>query len=49
VRFVWKNADVSGDMDFGDDGGLREREDSAAEDEDGAKDNHGRVREDVVV
>jgi hypothetical protein len=49
VRFVWKNADVSGDMDFGDDGGLREREDSAAEDEDGAKDNHGILREDVVV
>jgi hypothetical protein len=49
VRFVWKNADVSGDMDFGDDGELREPEDGAAEDEDGAKHNHGRVREDVVV
>jgi hypothetical protein len=49
VRFVRKNAYVSGDVDFGDDGGLRERGDGGDEEEDGAKDEHGRVREGVVV
>jgi hypothetical protein len=49
VRFIWKNADVSGDMDFGDDGGLRERGDGGREEEDGPEDEHGRAREGVVV
>jgi hypothetical protein len=49
VRFVWKNADVSGDVDFGDYGGLRERGDGGDEEEDRAKDEHGRLRGRVVV